>query len=286
MERASRTVSALGPIVLVVLLVSAFAQAGEVDPVQGRIAILKDLQQPDSVRCRVAKELAQDYKLLRSGGPEALVALGKETTDENMQLQIAVAISNMRGSAGDTVAKDNLELFSKWLVDGKDNALRYWAAILVARAQNQAAADTLAKVLEGLDPKTEKGLRSSVIAAMASLEGTLGAKAEDLLLKLSTDKQSELRIEGVEGLRKRKRDKPSVEVIDRLLELSKTDKDEAVWRCAVLALREVAPSSLRSGLNIAAGAPEDERQSTLKTWERRWVREKKQILAAEGAKKE
>ena len=106
------------------------------------------------------------------------------------------------------------------------------------------------------------------------------------LLKLTEDANPTLRIEGIEGLRKRKREEPSVVVIDRFLVLAKTDKDEGVWRCAALGLREVAPSSLRTGTNIPAGAPEAERQSTLVSWERRWRRERKRILAAQKPREE
>ncbi|NQT87642.1 hypothetical protein HQ560_12805 [bacterium] len=283
MERASRTAPIVVLAAWVALLAAGPAPAAEekIDPIQGRIDLIKDMQQTDDVRSTAALQLVKDVKLSRSGGLAALLALGKDPPNENVSLQVAVALSHLRGSAGAQMAQENLALSTAWLVDGKDNALRYWAANLVAKAQSQAAADTLGKVLETLDPKSERGLRSAVVTAMSTLEGGLGAKAEEALLKLTHDPLPELRIEGIEGLRKRRRKQTSVPVIDRLLEMGKTDKVEAVWRAAVLGLREVVPGSLRSGLNIPAGASEEERQSILKTWERRWLRVRPTLLAAQ-----
>jgi hypothetical protein len=265
-----------------VLLATRPVHAEETDPIKGRIGLIQDLTLDDTSRTKAARELATDYKLARGGGIEALLKLGKETQSENVQLQVAVALASVRGSAGTQVARDNLALFSRWLADGQDKSLRYWAAMMVANAQTEEAAATLAKILGTLDPKTDRGLRSAVVAAMSTLEGALGTSAEEELLKLVGDKNPELRIEGIEGLRKSKTPRPNVKVIDRLLKVAMEDEVEAVWRCAALALREVVPGSLRDGLNVPPGVTKEQRLSTLKSWERRWKREREKILNAQN----
>jgi hypothetical protein len=281
MERASRAGSVIVLAVATALVASRPADAEETDPIRGRIALIQDLTLDDTSRTKAARELATDYKLARSGGIEALLKLGKETQNENVQLQVAVALAGIRGSAGTQVARDNLALFSTWLGEGQDKSLRYWAAMMVANAQTEEAAATLARTLGTLDPKSDRGLRSAVVAAMSTLEGTLGAKAEEELLKLLDDANAELRVEGIEGLRKSKTPRPNVRVINRLLKVAKEDEVEGVWRCATLALREVVPGDLREGLNIPPGVTKEDRLSRLKSWERRWERERKRIEAAQ-----
>lgn len=247
--------------------------------VAAELAILADTTKPDRERVAARRKLLTDA-LLAKASIQALIDLGKATTDNNVRMHVALALSRVRRRGDVEPILKNYDLLKSWLNGGDgDAALRHWAAMAVVNTRTAEALETLEPML--LSPREGEDVITRAVARV--LGEWRGGKSQQLaigmLLKMVAGKTPAVRVAGVQGLQVAAKRVNVPAVVDPLAELVRSDPEEAVWRAAEAALNEITRGMAPRRLSVPTAAKPDVRERLVKVWLFEWNRAMKKAAA-------